>query len=141
MMRSSAGLSDPAGVATGTLLLAVAALIAVAVAVVILLTRGGNPIDCDDFRFDRPAWASNVGPERFRQARALDRCRTLEGRSKAAVRAMLGRPGRGPGADADRWSYVLGLVRSGPGFGDDRLLRVRFDSTGRVAGAAVVVGG
>lgn len=68
-------------------------------------------------------------------------CNVLEGMTSAEVREMLGAPGRGPGSTRRRWLYVVGLVRGGPGFGDDRVLQVRFDDAGRVISSRLVVGG
>ena len=39
-----------------------------------------------------------------------------------------------------KWGYLLGVVRSGVGFGDDRALVIRFGADGAVSEASVQTG-
>jgi hypothetical protein len=100
----------------------------------------GAGTTCADYTFDRASWDSRRS-EQLAEARSLARCDTLDGLTGAEVRNRLGDPGAGPGYGPDEWHYTLGIVRSGPGFGDDRALVVRFGSGGEVEGARVVTGG
>ncbi len=70
----------------------------------------------------------------------MSRCAALDGFTKARVRRTLGAPARGPEFSEDRWGYLLGVVRSGFGFGDDRALILRFGADGAVSGSSVQTG-
>lgn len=84
---------------------------------------------CESFRFDRDRWRAELGVnDAERLARALARCGTLDGASKARVRRMLGAPDRS-GPFTWRW-FVYSASPS-------RELAVTFGRDGRVRDASV----
>jgi hypothetical protein len=95
--------------------------VGLAVMIVPNLGEGRARIDCDTYTFDRAAWASG-GVARADQARALDRCDALVGRTPAQVRALLGAPPHeGPALENRRWWGYDGLDVE---FEDGRVARV-----------------
>jgi hypothetical protein len=96
-------------------------------------------IQCDDYEFDRTEWLDSglEDESKERQADALVRCRTLIGRIRKEVTALLGQHlRRGPGLSTHRrWAFSAGEINDYGGPGDALTLFVRFDRDGRVQGA------
>ena len=87
--------------------------------------------------FDGERWRDRSASDDDRQAiaRGLVRCRTLRGKTKREVRALLGPPSDRRGAHGGKWSYGLGMVNDYLGPGDGARLAVHFRD-GRVHRAA-----
>ena len=96
-------------------------------------------VACSHHDFDGSAWAGGKA-QRLAEARVVSRCGTLDGFTKARVRRTLGAPAHGPAFSEQKWGYLLGVVRSGFGFGDDRALVIRFGADGAVSEASVQTG-
>ena len=84
-------------------------LVSVLLAAAASCAPGAGPIACSEFRFDAARWRAEP-QERQRQGRALARCGTLEGKTRAQVRRMIGRPDPEL-SSARHWTYDLGPER------------------------------
>jgi len=91
---------------------------------------------CEAFEFDRSRWrAALAAPDPVgtmsdaeRIARAVDRCRTVDGATRAQVRLLLG---GAQSSDTTTWSWPLGTTNDALGPGDGQELLVEFAATGR----------
>jgi hypothetical protein len=118
----------------------VAAIVAAAAAVV-LVVRGSSTYDAACGKvFDPRVWKQpesserkglGRGSERLAMAERLVRCGTLDGKRRAEVRSLLGRPAYPSQAADDRPCYDLG---SQPEYGglDNRVLCLSYGRAGRV---------
>lgn len=100
------------------------------------VAAGASPDPCEAFDFDRARWRAALGgadsvgrmSEAERIARAIERCRTVDGASRAKVRALLG------GSQSSKratWRWSLGTANDALGPGDGQDLVVEFGRTGR----------
>lgn len=123
--------------------------IVLAAAAVVLVVRGSSTegVGCGE-PFDARGWKRPESREgrllrgsvRLPMAEKLERCRTLDGRTRAGVRALLGRP-------EYRDPYPRRPDEGGPCFDlgpqpelgglDNRVLCLRYDRAGRVERASV----
>jgi hypothetical protein len=100
----------------------------------------GTATACEDFRFDSVAWKRDASglrhgaTARQRLADKLVACHTLDGRSRAEVRRMLGPRERN--SSRRIWTYQTGAERSGFHMGFEEL-SVHFESTGRVSSVEI----
>lgn len=100
------------------------------------VAAGASRDPCEAFEFDRSRWRTALaGPDAAgktsdaeRIARAIDRCRTIDGATRTQVRRLLG------GSQSSKrttWSWPLGPTNDTLGPGDGQDLLVRFDRSGR----------
>jgi hypothetical protein len=97
-------------------------------------------IECSDYEFDSGGWNGDDNDREY-EALALERCRTLEGRTKTEVASLLGDPKSEE--QGQQWSYDLGTfndLMDGP---KPQTLDIRFSASGDVESASVsgTVGG
>jgi hypothetical protein len=125
-----------AAIATAIALLGAAGVAGVAGAVV-----SASADDCGGFRFSPERWRQAIDrgggreeDEAVALADALVRCRTLDGRTRADVRRLLGRPHR---SSPSTWTWSIGWVNDFLGPGDAEALSVRFGGRGRARVTAV----
>lgn len=115
---------------------ATVAVIAAAGAVGVAVAVGASRNPCEAFHLDRQRWGAALGgadsvggmSEAERIARAIERCRTVDGASRATVRGLLG------GSQSSKrttWRWSLGTTNDGLGPGDGQDLVVEFGRTGR----------
>lgn len=100
------------------------------------VAAGASSDPCEAFEFERSRWrAALAGPDAVgktsdaeRIARAIDRCRSIDGASRTKVRRLLG----GSQSSKSRtWSWPLGTTNDTLGPGDRQDLLVSFDRSGR----------
>lgn len=97
---------------------------------------------CRDFRFDRTRWERALGApdpmgtvsDAEQMGRAIVRCDTVDGATRAEVARLLGAPSRPAGR---RWTWGLGTTNDGIGPGDGQALEVAFGRDGRVRDASL----
>lgn len=115
---------------------AIAVMIAAAGGVGGAVAAGASRDPCEAFEFDRSRWRTALaGPDAAgktsdaeRIARAIDRCRTIDGATRTRVRRLLG------GSQSSKrttWNWPLGTTNDTLGPGDGQDLLVRFDRSGR----------
>lgn len=96
-----------------------------------------GPDGCGGFQPDAAQWRADLrqGGNDDTQAisAALVRCRTLDGATRAEVRALLGRPSK-PGST---WTWNVGWVNDAIGLGDGQSMQVYFED-GRVREATLL---
>jgi hypothetical protein len=100
-------------------------------------SRNGSGVACEKYRFDKAAWdadSERTGDDgltdRQRIADDLIRCRSVLGRTKRAVSAMLG-PAARPESNRRMWLWIVGTER-GPIKMRPETFQVRFTADGRV---------
>lgn len=115
---------------------AIVVVVAAAGAVGGAVAAGASGDPCEEFEFDRARWRAALGgpdavgtmSEAERIARAIERCRTVDGARRANVRRLLG------GSQSNQrttWQWPLGPAHDGLGPGDGQDLVVEFGRTGR----------
>jgi hypothetical protein len=114
-----------------------------AVAGAVVLTAGD--VGCERFRFDAARWAGGGDDPGFgtttareRMTATMLRCGTLDGRTHAQVRAMLGEGGRLGGGGGETWT--IGTSGDGIGFGHPNVLEVFYGRDDRVVSAGLLGG-
>jgi hypothetical protein len=122
----------------------VAAIVAAAVAVVFVVRGSSTERAGCDKTFDAGAWKQQEGrnsgfltrSDRLVMAERLVRCGTLERKTRAQVRALLGRPEFPDPRPESGGCYEL---EGEPELGslDNRTLCLSYDRSGRIEGAAV----
>jgi hypothetical protein len=117
-----------------------AAAAAICMALAGCVSAGAAETRCGDFRFDSAAWKRDASGARHgttvrqRLADGLARCHTLDGRSRAEVRRLLGPRERNSGRHI--WTYQTGPERSGFHMGFEEL-SVHFGRDGRVSSVEI----
>ncbi len=99
------------------------------------VAAGASRDPCEAFDLDRARWRAALGgadsvgrmSEAERIARAIERCRTVDGASRAKIRELLG---GSQGIKRTTWRWSLGTANDGLGPGDGQDLVVEFGRTG-----------
>lgn len=136
-----------AAVAIGVFVAAVVIVAKVAIAAVGILAFGGDGAgparaDCATFAFKRASWPRGdvldheVRARRRPIAAGLVQCDQLLGRSRRAVRSMLGPPERP--APRDSWQYNVGEEQHTRTPLDDAYLTIRYDRGGVVSESVIL---
>lgn len=97
---------------------------------------------CGSYELDRARWQADIpqgGTDAtLAMAKALARCDTLDGATRAEVRELLGRP-HIPSARRE-WTWQVGWVNSDYGLGDGETMTVVFDRRGHVRDTRLAYG-